>query len=289
MYLVGGTVRDLLLGRASRRRLSTSRPTRARLRSSGCSTGWADAVWTQGERFGTIGARKGDAVVRDHDPPRRGLPPRLAQARGRVRRRDRGRPVAPRLHRERDGARAARAACSSIRSTAPLTWPRAACARRCRRRSRSRDDPLRMLRAARFIAGYELAARSTALDRRGPRPARPARDRVGRAHPRRARQAADGRATRARASGSSSTPGCADEFLPELLGDAARAGSDPPSQGRARSHDRRRRERDSSRAGDSFRIVRLAALLPRRRQAEDPIVRAAAWCRSTTTRWSARA
>jgi poly(A) polymerase len=57
LYLVGGAVRDLLLGvddGAGDRDLTTAaRPeeVKALLR------GWADAVWTQGERFGTIGAR----------------------------------------------------------------------------------------------------------------------------------------------------------------------------------------------------------------------------------------
>jgi poly(A) polymerase len=58
LYLVGGAVRDLLLGvdsTAGDRDLTTAaRPAevKALLR------GWADAVWTQGERFGTIGARR---------------------------------------------------------------------------------------------------------------------------------------------------------------------------------------------------------------------------------------
>jgi poly(A) polymerase len=58
LYLVGGAVRDMLLGVAdpsNDRDLTTAaRPdeVKALLR------GWADAVWTQGERFGTIGARR---------------------------------------------------------------------------------------------------------------------------------------------------------------------------------------------------------------------------------------
>ena len=58
VYLVGGTVRDLLLGEVpGDYDLTTpARPdaTKDLLR------GWADAIWTQGERFGTIGARHGD-------------------------------------------------------------------------------------------------------------------------------------------------------------------------------------------------------------------------------------
>jgi poly(A) polymerase len=59
LYLVGGIVRDLLLGRdieAPDLDLTTdARPPQVK-RILG---GWADEVWTQGERFGTIGARRG--------------------------------------------------------------------------------------------------------------------------------------------------------------------------------------------------------------------------------------
>ena len=77
VYLVGGTVRDLLLGRpvVGDYDLTTdARPPEIK-RLIG---DWADAVWTQGERFGTIGGAQRRPVVRDHDPPRRGVPRRLA-------------------------------------------------------------------------------------------------------------------------------------------------------------------------------------------------------------------
>jgi poly(A) polymerase len=58
LYLVGGAVRDLLLGGdagAGDRDLTTdARPDQVKQ----LLRGWADAVWTQGERFGTIGARR---------------------------------------------------------------------------------------------------------------------------------------------------------------------------------------------------------------------------------------
>jgi poly(A) polymerase len=58
LYLVGGAVRDLLLdvaAPAGDRDLTTAaRPDEVK----GLLRGWADAVWTQGERFGTIGARQ---------------------------------------------------------------------------------------------------------------------------------------------------------------------------------------------------------------------------------------
>ena len=60
LYLVGGIVRDLLADRPVDQPdidLTTdARP----LEIKSILTAWADAVWTQGERFGTIGAKKGE-------------------------------------------------------------------------------------------------------------------------------------------------------------------------------------------------------------------------------------
>jgi poly(A) polymerase len=62
LYLVGGTVRDLLGGHAHAN-LDFDATTDARPEEiKRLLSGWADALWTQGERFGTIGARKGDRV-----------------------------------------------------------------------------------------------------------------------------------------------------------------------------------------------------------------------------------
>ena len=62
LYLVGGTVRDMLLGQSStdidHDATTTARPDETKRILSG----WADAVWTQGEKFGTIGARKDGRV-----------------------------------------------------------------------------------------------------------------------------------------------------------------------------------------------------------------------------------
>lgn len=58
LYLVGGTVRDLLAGSgndgADYDATTDARPDEIKR----LLRGWADAVWTQGERFGTIGAKK---------------------------------------------------------------------------------------------------------------------------------------------------------------------------------------------------------------------------------------
>ena len=59
LFIVGGMVRDLLLNRFSGGDFdltTEARPDEIKKLLSG----WADAVWNQGEKFGTIGARKGE-------------------------------------------------------------------------------------------------------------------------------------------------------------------------------------------------------------------------------------
>ena len=60
LYLVGGTVRDLLAGDVDSSELfdfdATTDARPAEIKK--LLHGWADAIWTQGERFGTIGAKK---------------------------------------------------------------------------------------------------------------------------------------------------------------------------------------------------------------------------------------
>jgi poly(A) polymerase len=58
LYLVGGTVRDLLVD-SGRTDFDLDLTTDARPSEiKACLAGWADAIWTQGEKFGTIGANK---------------------------------------------------------------------------------------------------------------------------------------------------------------------------------------------------------------------------------------
>ena len=65
LYLVGGTVRDLLVGSIAGD-FDVDLTTDARPPDiKACLDGWADAMWTQGERFGTIGAQR-----RGGDQPR---------------------------------------------------------------------------------------------------------------------------------------------------------------------------------------------------------------------------
>ncbi|NNE11067.1 MAG: CCA tRNA nucleotidyltransferase, partial [Ilumatobacter sp.] len=63
LYLVGGSVRDLLVG-TDRDDYDLDLTTDARPDEiKRCLDGWATSLWTQGERFGTIGAKHRDRVV----------------------------------------------------------------------------------------------------------------------------------------------------------------------------------------------------------------------------------
>jgi poly(A) polymerase len=62
LFLVGGTVRDLMLDR-NVKDLDFDLTTDAHPdQIKSVLAGWSDALWTQGERFGTIGAKKGERV-----------------------------------------------------------------------------------------------------------------------------------------------------------------------------------------------------------------------------------
>ena len=61
IYLVGGIVRDLVLGRPLSADIDLTTDARPD-RTTSLVTGWADAVWDQGARFGTVGLKKGDTV-----------------------------------------------------------------------------------------------------------------------------------------------------------------------------------------------------------------------------------
>ena len=202
--------------------------------------GWADAVWLQGQRFGTVGVREGRRALRDHDVPRRRLPPREPQARGHVLRRHRDRPLAPRLHGERDGDRARRA--RARRSVRRSRRSRGAAAAHAARRPRSRSTTTRCACCARRASSRRSASSPTptllaAIEQMRERlqiiSAERIRDELSKLMRRRR---SVGRAVADRAHG-------ARRRVPaRAQRDAARAGSDPPPQGRARAHDRGRRQ-----------------------------------------------
>ena len=61
-YLVGGLVRDLLLGHGIDADIDITTDALPN-RIAELVAGWADAIWDQGRAFGTIGARRGDTTV----------------------------------------------------------------------------------------------------------------------------------------------------------------------------------------------------------------------------------
>ena len=256
VYLVGGTVRDLLLGRpiAGDYDLTTdARPPEIK-RLIG---DWADAVWTQGERFGTIGARKGDrsyeitthraeAYHADSRKPDVAFADAIESD---LSRRDftvNAMALAlpdPHLVDPFDGA--ADLAAGSLRT--PLSAAES-----------FTDDPLRMLRAARFVAGYDLHPVDGLTDA-----IRDLRGRLEIVSAERIRDELDKLLTVEHPSAGLwllVDTGLCDEFLPELS--AMRLEQDPIHRHKdVLAHTIAVVENVTrERAGDSFRIVRLAAL-----------------------------
>ena len=158
LYLVGGTVRDLMVD--SRRAdfdldLTTdAHPPQIKA----CLAGWADAIWTQGERFGTIGAKSGErtyeiTTFRAESYADDSRKPHVTYADD----------IETDLGR-RDFTVNAMALELTSGDTPVLVDPHGGALDLINKVLRTplgpqisfSDDPLRMLRAARFIAGYDL-------------------------------------------------------------------------------------------------------------------------------------
>ena len=179
LYLVGGTVRDAIVGRPDGMDLASSEmdydfTTDARPEEiEAIVAGWADAVWLQGKRFGTIGTSKNgrhfeitthraEAYQPDSRKPevafgddvQADLARRDFTVNAMAIRLDSG---TPRLIDPFDGLADL---IGGHRLRTPLDPVES-----------FSDDPLRMLRAARFIAGYGLvpddALRQAVLDMHG--------------------------------------------------------------------------------------------------------------------------
>ena len=158
VYLVGGTVRDLLLGEVpGDYDLTTpARPDAIK----DLLRGWADAIWTQGERYGTIGARRGDRTyeITTHRAERYDPESRKPVVTF-------GDDVDEDLSR-RDFTINAMALRQLISGSPELLAPHTGVVDLAARVLRTpldphvsfTDDPLRMLRAARFVARFGLAA-----------------------------------------------------------------------------------------------------------------------------------
>jgi poly(A) polymerase len=163
LYLVGGSVRDAILGRPLAE-IDLDFTTDARPDDiERVVRGWADAVWDQGKRFGTVGAardgRRFEITTHRADayqPDSRKPDVRFADV------------VEADLSRRDFTVNAMALSLPDL----TLIDPHGGLADLAGRRLRTplppeesfADDPLRMLRAARFIAGYELVPDDALVD-----------------------------------------------------------------------------------------------------------------------------
>ena len=99
LYLVGGTVRDLLIGERARRLRLRRNHDGATGRDQGLSRRLGRRDLDPGRTLRHDRRDEGRPHLRDHDPSGRGVHRRLAQAARRLRRRDRDRSLASGLHR----------------------------------------------------------------------------------------------------------------------------------------------------------------------------------------------
>jgi len=163
LYLVGGIVRDLMLGRStddSDLDLTTdARPDEVKA----IIAPWADSVWTQGQAFGTIGARHGSSSFE------------VTTHRAEAYRSDSRKPqvvyaddVEVDLSRRDFTVNAMALRLPDVKLVDPYGGIDDLAASRLRTPlgpdESFNDDPLRMLRAARFIAGYGLVPDEALVD-----------------------------------------------------------------------------------------------------------------------------
>jgi poly(A) polymerase len=155
LYLVGGIVRDAVTGRLGEDSdldfTTDARPDDIER----LVKGWADAVWTQGKRFGTIGIRYGTRRME------------ITTHRAEAYRPDSRKPdvvfadaVEADLSRRDFTINAMALSLPDLKLVDPFNGIADLAAHRLRTplspEESFTDDPLRMLRAARFLAGYQL-------------------------------------------------------------------------------------------------------------------------------------
>lgn len=156
LYLVGGVVRDLLLGREQNDLYDLDFTTDARPEQTRqLLAGWADSVWTQGERFGTIGCQKDGWTfeitthrAESYDPTSRKPEVVFADA------------IEADLARRDFTVNAMALSLPEPELIDPFGGATDLVEKRLRTplspQESFSDDPLRMLRAARFLSGYQL-------------------------------------------------------------------------------------------------------------------------------------
>ena len=170
LYLVGGSVRDAILGRPLDE-LDLDFTTDAHPdETEAIVTGWADSVWTQGKRFGTIGLARADG--RPGGPSRRY---EITTHRSEAYHADSRKPsvefadaVEADLARRDFTVNAMALSLPDAELVDPFGGVTDLAASRLRTplspAESFTDDPLRMLRAARFIAGYGLVPDQELVD-----------------------------------------------------------------------------------------------------------------------------
>lgn len=164
LYLVGGVVRDGLLGLPLDTAYDLDFTTDAQPKAvKSILEGWADTLWTQGERFGTIGARRGDRRVEitthrseRYQPGSRKPEVVFADA------------IEADLSRRDFTINAMAVELPVGELVDPFDGAGDLAARRLRTpldpEETFSDDPLRMLRAARFLAQFNLTAEVPLVD-----------------------------------------------------------------------------------------------------------------------------
>ncbi|MYH72063.1 MAG: CCA tRNA nucleotidyltransferase [Acidimicrobiia bacterium] len=158
VYLVGGIVRDAMLGLPLDAAFDLDLTTDAQPPAvKSILDGWADTLWTQGERFGTIGARRGNRRIEitthrteRYQPGSRKPDVAFADA------------IEADLSRRDFTINAMAVELPDGDLVDPFGGVADLAGRRLRTpldpEATFSDDPLRMLRAARFLAQFELSA-----------------------------------------------------------------------------------------------------------------------------------
>jgi poly(A) polymerase len=163
LYLVGGVVRDAVLGRLQPDGDLDFTTDALPEETESVVAGWADAVWTQGKRFGTIGLRAGGRNME------------ITTHRAEAYTSDSRKPsvvfadaVEADLSRRDFTVNAMALSMPGLGLIDPFDGVGDLAAGRLRTplapEESFADDPLRMLRAARFIAGYALAPEPALVD-----------------------------------------------------------------------------------------------------------------------------